>query len=606
MQERSKFWTLLMVLGFVLGTVAVLAPVGAAAGRAPVFGVAVELSQDGAVTTSYDMDLGGSLTVNLTITNTGDNATDANVTLTYTDDLWDLLGGWELKSWDPVALNNDTPALLSYEWELPLIMLYDANNSFIVNITTKAGDSDEKTIPLKVLTYNPVVENVVAVTSNSKDPATCVLGVHNVTTTVTVAARGNRDIADGNIEVFASHGFSDQVSLTNISVASLAVDETKDFVYETNFSGFDVEPGFYTMDAVFTAGDASDMGSSEDIDIVPAIQFLRIENVTVSPGSGLEGTNVTFSVLLNSTGTTDAVNMVLELLDYPSNVSIGNVTGINLPVGETKTVTFTWTLPEVSADTTKTVLTRSGLAMNAVNVTIIAKVPAILITDFTVPADMRIGDVKNLTATVKNNGTGDATGVVVDFYDGTTKLVSSAPFNLSVGSSTVVSLAVTLAGAADANHTFFAKAMGAERNVTKIIGHKLAPASVGITAFTVKPAKKDKQPQDSTQSFTLSISLKNSGELKSGNCTLAIREGAKTLFTESIALEPNQTVTKTYTWKVKGSGGHTATATLSGAEAGTPATMSTKCTLEYTPGFEVLLLVAAILVAAILVRKRKN
>ena len=129
---------------------------------------------------------------------------------------------------------------------------------------------------------------------------------------------------------------------------------------------------------------------------------------------------------------------------------------------------------------------------------------------------------------------------------------------------------------------------------------------MGIVSFSVKPTKKDGQPADSTQSYTLSVVLLNSGELASTNCTLTITEGSKNIATESISLGANATVTKTYTWKVKGSGGHTATATLSGAEAGTPATMTTKCTLEYTPGFEVLFLVAAIFVAALLVRRRKN
>jgi hypothetical protein len=313
---------------------------------------------------------------------------------------------------------------------------------------------------------------------------------------------------------------------------------------------------------------------------------------------------VTFTALLNNSGTAPAVNQTVTFSDGAT--LLGAVANLTVEMGQTQNVQFVWTLPDVAADTTKTITAAAGASSAWVNVTIIAKVPAILITDFTVPADMRIGDVKNLTATVKNNGTGDATGVVVDFYDGTTKLASSAPFNLSVGSSTVVSLAVTLAGAADANHTFFVKAMGAEKNATKMIGHKLAPASVGITAFTVKPTKKDKQPQDSTQSYTLTITLKNSGEIKSANCTLTIKEGTKAIATESIALEANQTVTKTYTWKVKGSGGHTATATLSGAEAGTPSTMTTKCTLEYTPGFEVILLVAAIFAAVVLVRRRKN
>ena len=40
--------------------------------------------------------------------------------------------------------------------------------------------------------------------------------------------------------------------------------------------------------------------------------------------------------------------------------------------------------------------------------------------------------------------------------------------------------------------------------------------------------------------------------------------------------------------------------------AAASATKTTKATLEFSPGFEVLFLVAAIIVAAIMVRRRKN
>jgi hypothetical protein len=603
MDSKSKLGAVLVVLGFILGALAVFAPVGAAAGRAPAFGVVAKFYQSGAETTAYDMDAGGSLVINLTITNTGDNATDANVTLRYSDDIMAVLNGVTLKSWDPVALDNDTPTLLSYEWAFPLILLYDINNSFIVNITAGAVDFPGTVIPLNVFTSNPLVDNVAAVSSNT-NASLCVLGIDDVTTTITVSDNGNKDITDGNIEVSTNEGLGLGPSLGNITIASLKGGTSQDFVFKTNFSGVDISPGVHVMMATVTVGQATASEVSDEILLMPPIAVVAVDSLTCSPASAFEGAIVAFTAKLNSTGTVDATNQTLELWDGAA--SLGMVTGIDIPIGTTKDVPFNWTLPEVAADTTKTITAKVGDKTGAVNVTVLNRFPVILINSFTVPDGMKIGDAVNFSATIKNNGTGDAKGLVIEFYDNATKLGNTTAFDLAAGNTTTVTVKVALAGTADIGHTFFVKALGAEKNVTRTVAHQPVPASVGITSFTVKPAKKDKQPQDSTQSYTLTVVLKNSGELKSTNCTLTMKEGSKTINTEIVSLDGNATVTKTYTWKVKGSGGHTATAALTGADTGAPAAMNTKCTLEYTPGFEVLFLVAAIVVAAVLARRRKN
>ncbi len=603
MTPKGKLETLLVALGLVLSVLVVFAPAGAAAGRAPMFEAVAEFYQNGGHTGAYDMDLGGPLVINLTIRNTGDNATGANVTLTYSDDLWALLGGWELNSWDPVDLSNDTETNLSYEWEFPLIVLWDANNSIIINITAPGADPYERTIPLMVTTSNPLVDNVVAVSSNT-NTSLCVLGIDEVTATITVSANGNKPITNGNIEISTNEGLGAGPSLGNLTIVNLDPDEPQDFVFKTNFSGVDVSPGVHVIMATVTFGQATASEVSDEILLMPPIAVVTVDSLAVSPASAFEGANVTLTAKLNSTGTVDALNQTLEFWD--GTTSLGTVTGISIPLGTAKDVSFTWTLPEVAADTNKTVTAKVGDKSNTVNLTIQNKFPVIEMVSFTVPDGMKVGDMVNFSASIKNSGTGDARGLVVEFYDNATKLGNTTAFDLAAGNTTTVTVKVTVSGAPDVDHRFFVKALGAEKNVSKPVAHVPAPAKVGITSFAVKPAKKDGQPKDSTQSFTLTITLKNSGELKSANCTLTVKEGSKTVATESIALDGNGTVTKTYTWKVKGSGGHTATATLAGADAGTPATLSTKCTLEYTPGFEVLFLVAAIFVAAILARRRKD
>ena len=603
----KKLTALLVSLGFFASLLVAISPAGAAGGRAPEFSVAVSFEQAGSAAAAYDVNTGGNLTIKLAVTNSGNNTDEAEVVLGYHDELGGLYEG-ELKIWDPQTLNNDTPTQLSFTLEpsfLDHLWIYPMFNPQIWVNVTDPNATFNQTYDLPSKMAMPLVENVVA-TSTNANASKVLLGIDKLTFTATIRAAAMGKDLTGLVEFYIDDTMGDPIATMDISPA-MANDTTRDFeVQDFDLSTLATPPSFgtHTIQVVARDGVLSDENWSAEFLVEEPLANVVVESVAVSAASGLEGTNVTFTAMLNNTGTADAVNQTVEFLD--GTTSLGTVTNQSVAVGQAKAVTFVYTLDDVTADTTKTITAKVGASSAWVNVTIVAKVARINITAFTVPDGMRIGDLKNLTASVKNEGTGDATDVVVEFYDGTTKLAGSEKFNLTVGSSKDISLAVTLAGAADANHTFFVKAAGAEKNTTKLIGHKLAPASVGITAFSVKPAKKDKLPQDSTQSFTLSISLKNSGELKSANCTLTIKEGTKALFTESLALDPGQTVTKTYTWKVKGSGAHTATATLSGAEAGTPATMTTKCMLEYTPGFEVLFLVGAILVAALLVRRRKN
>jgi hypothetical protein len=322
---------------------------------------------------------------------------------------------------------------------------------------------------------------------------------------------------------------------------------------------------------------------------------------TLSAATGLEGENITMTAKLANDANMDATGV--DVAFVLGTATIGTKTNLTIAKGATLDVTFTYTLPNVTATKTELACAKIGtLSSTATNLTIVKKVAVYEVTAFTLPTDTwRVGDKVTLQATVKNNGTGDGTGVVVDFYDGITKMNSSAPFNLTKGSSNTVSVMVTLAGV-EANHTFFAKVGTIEMNKTKSVLHTLTVASITIGNFTCAPKTKDKQPKDSTQTYTLTIVLKNSGEL-AGVVKLTIKEGTKLISEQNVTVEPGAVgKTVTVSWKVKGDAVHTATATITGAGTGTA---TAKATLHYTPGFEVLFLVAAIIVAAVLVRRRK-
>jgi len=584
-QKGMKGMSLLVMLGFVLSVLTVFAPVGAADGRAGSFVVNVSFSDDmgGTTNSTHAMTL-VNITANISLDAGMENVTDLKVTayangemVGATQSLGDLVQG----------------QFEDYTWQWMPLEYGDYTIKVAAQNGTDAGNMTEKIVYFRSLASNITIASV-TLTSQS-----ALIGVDQITMTAALVNTGN---APGTANV--TFGVGEDVPLGFVE-QDVPAGGNANAVFMTNFAGYNITDGSYVAGAMMFDWELSIMMAPENVTLTNPVAKLAVDRLLASAASALEGTNVTLTARLNNSGTANAVNQTVEFLD--GTTMVHSETNVSVDMGQVKDVSYIWVLPDVSADTTKTITAKLGASMASVNVTIIAKVARLNITDFTVP-DAKLGDKKNLTATVKNEGTGDATGVVVDFYDGATKLVSSAPFNLSSGSSIQVSLQVTMAGTADVNHTFFVKATGTEKNLTKMIVHQPTPASVGITSFTVAPAKKDKQPQDSTQSFTLTVVLKNSGDLKSTNCTLTIKEGTKAilLVPEGIALDGNGTVTKTYTWKVKGSGGHTATATLTGADAAASATKTTKSTLEYTPGFEVLFLVAAIIVAAVLVRRRQK
>jgi hypothetical protein len=339
---------------------------------------------------------------------------------------------------------------------------------------------------------------------------------------------------------------------------------------------------------------------------------LGVANVTVSalavsPAAGaFEGDNVTLTATLFNNGTDIALNQTVSW--YDGTTQIGTTTNLSVAKGGTITATLTYALPPVDTDANRTIKAMVGASLLTINVFDKNKAPKIELTAFTIPSGFKIGDVVTFQATILNNGTGDAVNMTVSFLDNTTALNTSAAFNLSVGLSKQISLNVTIAGTPDANHTFYVQTSVAgsqSKNITQMVGHKLSAASIAVKGFSVKPAKLTDKAKDSTQTVTLTLIVANSGELQ-GTVTVSITEKTKVVATDNITLAGLTNTTKTYTWKIKGSGDHTATVTLTG-NMGSPATSTAKASLTYAaPGFELVALAAAIVAAFVLVGRRKN
>lgn len=327
---------------------------------------------------------------------------------------------------------------------------------------------------------------------------------------------------------------------------------------------------------------------------------VTISEITATPSSVFEGGNVTLAVKLVNNGTDNATGLTVEF--FEGNTAIGARTDIIvLPGGEAIVPSLVVDVGALTAD--KIMAYRAKLGTSEMTVTVTARDlgPKIDIVSFSVQ-DSWIDDTVTFSATVKNNGFGAAANMTVDFYEGSAKIGNSTAFNLTTGSFMDVSVSIKLTGNAGSYHTFHARtALGGEMNITKTI------ANISIVSLKVTPTSKQKQPKDSTQDFKITIVLQNSGELK-GGCILNLTDGKK-LITDMplpVELRGGANTTATFIWKVKGEGDHTCVATLSSVDGGSPSTASVKATLHYAPGFEVLALIGAMLVALVLLRRRKD
>jgi hypothetical protein len=401
------------------------------------------------------------------------------------------------------------------------------------------------------------------------------------------------------------HFFDGSTELNVTVTDAIAAQATLDVSYTWTVTDA-ITLGNHTLGIGVDSQAVPDYWAEENITVV-GVANVSITSLTVSAASEFEGVNVTFTAKLFNNGTLDSDLLMVEFFD--GTTMIGNKTNVTVAKGLTVDVTFQWLLPQVELDTNKTIKAKVAGMESPVNLTIKNKVPKIEVLTFTV-GDGRIGDNATFAATVKNNGTGDAVNITVDFYDGATKVGSSAAFNLSVGSTKDVTATIKLAGTPDANHTFYAKivSVGAtEKNATKMVSHTLTAASLYIVSMTVKPTKLEGKAKDSTQTYKITIVVKNSGETR-GQVNLSMMEGKKLITSTPVVIQLDglATFNQTYEWKVKGDGEHKCVATLSAGAVGTPSTKEVKVKLAYTPGFEVLVLVGAMIAALVLVRRRKN
>lgn len=327
---------------------------------------------------------------------------------------------------------------------------------------------------------------------------------------------------------------------------------------------------------------------------VLGVAGLYARNLTVTPDTAYEGTEVLVSAVLVNDGNADAAGQAIEF--WPENASgagfpvFGRVRDINVRVDESVTVTLRWTLPAVQGDS-ETWRVWAHLAdsiQGAARVTILKKRAVVSIERFEVPGDVRIGDMATFSARVRNTGNLPATGVTVEFFDGDVFLGTGGPFDLPSGAWRDVYVSARMVGAGDADHEFTARCGNGTATVKQTVGRALAPGNIVIAGFGVYPDEFEEGTATTRHQLRLTLVLRNTGDLPgTASVDIVDTQNNSIVLGQRVEVAPGERVTRTYDWNVRGAGPYTALATVKCS--GRTATSSATAGVRYRPPAEDLL-----------------
>lgn len=600
MSSKRKIGTLLVTLGFVMSVLAVFAPAGATGGRAENFVVTVTFTNpDGSHDNSsvWNETAMINITANVSIASGMENVTDLKLELALNGDQFPgtpvSLGGLNASEFREITWQANPPSYGDYIIMVTAINGTDTANQAVKTVYYRSLDSD------------------ISIAGVMASPATALIGVDEVTVSAALANKGNME---GSASVsFMLDGTMDLGTV----VTEVPAGETVNADLVTKYSGLLIADGTHTITASMTDLTPSTMEVG-DINLTNPKANVTIDDLKVDKASAYEGDKVTFTVTLTNSGTADAPNITVDFSELVILVymSIGQLPNVTVAKGTTVNVTWAYTLPNITGTTeNKTIRAGYGEGIvlttyKTINVTTNKKLPKLEYVTFTAPTGKRINEMAEFTIKVMNNGTATATGIVIKLMEGAMAYTNvSAAFNLTVGESKEVKLGITLTGDGDKNHTYTAVAtvggVDYKKDATVMVGHEIF-ASIGIKAFKISPTKKENQPKDSSQSYTATVTLKNVGE-KAGSVQLILMEGIKIIGNQTVSVDALAQKDVKMTFKVKGSGTHKITAMVSLPNPDPMnMTKTASCELKYQPGFELVVLIGAIIVAAVVVGRRKK
>ena len=338
--------------------------------------------------------------------------------------------------------------------------------------------------------------------------------------------------------------------------------------------------------------------------------------------------NMTITVTVANTGDKAAVNAVVVIKDGTTIIFTNN--SVNVSIAGTTDVVYTYAVLTPKDDAimniTASVTLGTDTASAWKNITVPGHIykSVIVISDLTASvASVEAKLPVTFTATVKNTGDLLAPSVVLTFMAGTTTIGTKTVYNLTVGGTgnmTTMVWTPTTAGKYNINVTISATNY---KNMSYTVAATKVPTLVVDFAKDTKGKIKSYSSSGasgSSKTLKIEITLQNTGTADAknvkvvitdakgvalGNVTVAtIAAGASSPQTIEVKLKAGTSTTLTATATYDGI--HGIQGTDKGLTATSPTADSPSAKVVKTPGFEGVILVAAVAVALVVLSRRKK
>jgi len=440
--------------------------------------------------------------------------------------------------------------------------------------------------------------------------------------TVTVSARlkNNGTKTAGETEVWLLLDSASSPSSANYSAFKSNIPKG-DIEVQVSFlwNSSEAAPGNHTFTVrVLGSSDINASRTSTTVLVKPKVPKMAMTSFKVLPEVVNSGQTAILSAVLENSGAADAYNLELRFyLGSSDSYPIG-LKKVNVKKGTSVMVNFTYNAETGDNDTKLNFFAR--FADTLLNDTLLVKTivplkPDLTVTTATFPTLMVKDQEYPVSAVIANTGKADAPNFTVKLNLGADLPYLIKDISLPAGQTVTVNWTVTPTVAG--THLKLRVEVDAFRNVTEYDEfNNVYESGADITIKAESLAFIEIQSVNSPQkSYTttagtpamvkLTISLINRGA-KDGKVMLTVKEGPTLVFSSNVTVLANQTSTVTYKWNITGTKTHTAKLELAGADAGlvTSRILSVDLT-ENVPGFGLVAVAAAVVVVALLVRKKR-
>ena len=298
---------------------------------------------------------------------------------------------------------------------------------------------------------------------------------------------------------------------------------------------------FADCDEVITESNENNNTRSVSVEIVkPLLPDLTVTSVTPAKTSYHAGETVTISTTVKNQGEVDAGSFVVRF--SPSGTSAQTRTVSGLKVGESTTLTWTFTAPvlsatevwriSVTADSTG-VITESDETNNSLSgsVTILGEKPDLCVTSLTPDADSYApSETITFTAVVRNNGITACPDSQIRFSGAEITSQTKPLPRIPAGGSVAVSFALTAPGIVG-EKTYTVTAMADPNNTVQESDESNNSRSSSFTVYnplpdlTVTRIQSNKNEYADSETGTVTVTVSNQGGKDVANAKLKLAIG---------------------------------------------------------------------------------